>query len=112
MNQGKCLFSLSDVQLIFTNGHVVKTRTHKIVNVWSWSCSKISLLFEGYFYQGIKLHIIYFSLTNTNIRTVIILFSIHLPSIQTPKSSSDETLWYSFNSTMLLHKNVYFSKMK
>ena len=45
-------------------------------------------LFEGNFQQGIKLHIIYFSLTNINIRTVIILFSIHLPSLHTPKSTS------------------------
>ena len=53
-------------------------------------------LCEGNFYHGTKLNIIYFSLTdiNINIRTVIILFSIHLPSIHTPKSSSDEPLWY------------------
>ena len=50
-------------------------------------------LFEGNFHQGIKLRIIYFSLTDMNIRTVIILFSIHVPSIHTPKSSS-EPLWY------------------
>ena len=53
----------------------------------------LSKLFEGNLYQGIELHIIYFSLTDINIRTVIILFSIHLPSIHTPKSSSDEHLW-------------------
>ena len=42
-------------------------------------------LFEGNFHQGIhiKLHIIYFSLIDINIRTVIILFSIHLPSLYT-----------------------------
>ena len=32
-------------------------------------------------HQGIWLHIIYFSLTGINIRTVMILFLIHLPSI-------------------------------
>ena len=52
--------------------------------------SGILKLFEGNFHQGIKLHIIYFSLTDISIRTVIILFSIHLPSIHTPKSSSDD----------------------
>ena len=45
--------------------------------------SGILKVFEGIFHQGIKLHIIYFSLTDINIRTVIILFSIHLPSIHT-----------------------------
>ena len=56
--------------------------------------SGILKLFEGNFHQGIKLHIICFGLTDINIRTVIILFSIHLPSIHRPESSSDETLWY------------------
>ena len=49
-------------------------------------------LFKGNFHQGIKLHIIYFSLTDINIRTVIIWFSIHLPSLHITKSSSDEPL--------------------
>ena len=40
-------------------------------------------LFEGNFHQGIKPHIIYFSLANQNIRTIIILFSVYLPSIYT-----------------------------
>ena len=40
--------------------------------------SEILLLFEGNFHHGIKLHIIYFSLTDINIKTVIILFSIHV----------------------------------
>ena len=35
-------------------------------------------LFEGSFHQGIKLRIIYFSLPDISIRTVIILSSIHL----------------------------------
>ena len=35
-----------------------------------------------------------FSLTDKNIRAVIVSFSIHLPSLHTPKSSSDEPLWY------------------
>ena len=56
--------------------------------------SGIVNLFEGNFLKGIKLHIVYFSLTDINIRTVIILFSIHLPSIHTPKSSPDKPLWY------------------
>ena len=42
-------------------------------------------LFEGNFRPIIKLHIIYFSLTDLKIRAVIILFSIHLNSIHTPK---------------------------
>ena len=56
--------------------------------------SGILKLFEGNFHQSIKLHIIYFSLNDINIRTVIILFSIHLPSIHTPQSLFDEPLWY------------------
>ena len=56
--------------------------------------SGIRTLFEGNFHQGIKLHIICFSLTDINIRTVIILVSIHLPSIHTHENSSDESLWY------------------
>ena len=52
--------------------------------------SGILKLFEGNFHQGIKLHIIYFSLTDISIKTVIILFSIHLHSIHTHKSSSDD----------------------
>ena len=40
--------------------------------------SGILKLFEGNFHQGIKLNIIYFSLTHINIRSVIILFSIHV----------------------------------
>ena len=51
--------------------------------------SGILKLSEGNFHQGIKLHIIYFSLTDINITTVIILFSIHLPSIHTSESSSE-----------------------
>ena len=69
--------------------------------------SGILKLFEGNFHQGIRFYIIYFSLTDINIRTVIILFSIHLPSIHTPKSSSDEPFVVlvisSFNFTTLLH---------
>ena len=51
-----------------------------------------SKLSERNFHQGIKLHIINFNLTDMNIRTVIILLSIHLLSINTPKSSYDEPL--------------------
>ena len=51
-------------------------------------------LFEGNSHQCINLHSIYFSLTDINIGTVIILFSIHFPSIHTPKSPSNEPLWY------------------
>ena len=45
--------------------------------------SGILKLFERNFHQDIKLHIICFSLTDINIKTVTILFSIHLPSIHT-----------------------------
>ena len=41
--------------------------------------SGILKLFEGNFYQDIKLHIIYFSLTDINVGTVIISSSIYLP---------------------------------
>ena len=65
------------------------------------SCSSYNLvysgilkLFEGNCHQGIKLHIIYISLTDISIRTVVILLSINLPSINTHKSSFDEPLWY------------------
>ena len=51
-------------------------------------------LFEGNYCQGSKLHIIYFSLTNQNIKAVIVSFPVFLPCIDTPKSSSDERLWY------------------
>ena len=50
--------------------------------------SGILKLFQGNFHQDIKLHIIHFDLTDINIRAVIILFSIHLPSTNTLKSSS------------------------
>ena len=63
-----------------------------ILFIWKKFHSGILKLFEGNFHQGFKLHIIYFSLTDINIRTVTILFSIHLPFIHTPKSSSDEPL--------------------
>ena len=56
--------------------------------------SGILKLFEGNFHQGIKLHIMYFTLTDINVTAVIILFSIHLPSIHRYKSSSDEAQWY------------------
>ena len=36
--------------------------------------SGILKLFEGNFHQGIKLYIIYFSLTDINVRTAVILF--------------------------------------
>ena len=65
-----------------------------ILCVWRDSHSGILNLFERNFHQGIQLRIIYFSLTDINIRTVTIVFSIHLPSIYTPKSSSDKPLWY------------------
>ena len=67
-------------------------------------------LFEGNFQQGITLHIIYFSLIDIDKRTVIILFSIHLPSIHTPKNSSDESLWYllSLHSGSQKQKRKFF----
>ena len=56
--------------------------------------SGILKLFEGNFHQGVKLHIICFSLTDINTRTVIIPFSIRLTSIHTPRSSFDKPLSY------------------
>ena len=54
----------------------------------------IPKLFERNFHRGIKLHIIYFSLTDVNIKTVITLFSIHVHSMHTHKRSFDEPFWY------------------
>ena len=65
-----------------------------ILCIWKDFHSGIQKLFEGNFHQDIKLHIMYFSLADINIKTVIILFSIHLPSNYTRMSSSDEPLWY------------------
>ena len=56
--------------------------------------SRILKLFKGNFHQGIKLHVIYFRLTDINITNVIIIFSIHFPSVDTCKSLFDEALWY------------------
>ena len=56
--------------------------------------SGILKLIGGNFHQGTKLHLIYFSLTDIDIGTVTILFSIPVPSVHTPKSSSDEPLQY------------------
>ena len=50
--------------------------------------SGILKLFLGKFHQGIKLHTL-FSLTDINIRTGIILFSVPVPIINTPKISFD-----------------------
>ena len=44
--------------------------------------SGILELFEENFHQDIKLHTIYFSLTDQNVRTTIILFSVHLSSLR------------------------------
>ena len=38
--------------------------------------SENSKLFERIFYQGIKIHIAYFGLTNQNMKTAITLFSV------------------------------------
>ena len=65
--------------------------------------SGVLKLFEGNFHQGIKIHIIYYSL-NINIRTVIILFSIHFPSIYTHKSPSVVFAISSLNFSTLLHQ--------
>ena len=65
-----------------------------ILCIWKDFHSRILKLFEENFHQGIKFHMIYFSLTDTNVRTLIILFSIHFSSVHTPKSSSDEPWWY------------------
>ena len=56
--------------------------------------SGILKLFERKFHLGIKLHTIHFNLIDINIWAMIILISIHLPSIHAPKSSADEYLWY------------------
>ena len=69
--------------------------------------SGILNLFEGKFHQSIIVHIIYFSLTDINITPAIILLSIHLPSVHTPKSSSDETLWYLLSPYLIL--SLYFT---
>ena len=68
--------------------------------------SGILKLFEENFHQGIKFHIIYINLTDINIRTVLILFSSHLPSIYIPNSSSAETLGHlsSLLFTALFHE--------
>ena len=63
-----------------------------ILCIWKDFNSGILKLFEGNFHQGIKLNIICFSRTDINIKNVII--SVHLPSVHTLKSSSDEPLWY------------------
>ena len=49
-----------------------------------------------------------FSLTAINISTVIILFSMHLPSIDTCKSSS-EPLWYL--GSYLILRSYFTSKL-
>ena len=72
--------------------------------------SGILKLFYGNFRQGISLHIIYFSLTDINITTVIILFSIHLPSLDAYKSLSDEHLWY-LRSPHLILPRYFTSKL-
>ena len=53
--------------------------------------SGILKLFEENFGNSISFT---FRLTEENIRTVIILFSVYFPSIHAPESSSDERLWY------------------
>ena len=70
-----------------------------ILCIWKDFHSGILKLFEGNFHQGIKRHIMYISLTDIDIKTVIILFLIHLPSIHTHKSSSDKL----FNFTTSFH---------
>ena len=53
----------------------------------------------------VKFRIIYFSLMDINIRTVIILFSIHLLFIHTRKSLSDEPLWYLWSLLLVLPRD-------
>ena len=69
--------------------------------------SGILKLFEGNFHQGIKFHIIYFSLTAINIRSVMILFSVHSLYIHTHKSLSDALLWYLRSHHIILPR--YFT---
>ena len=52
----------------------------------------------------------YFSLTDQNIRLVIILFSVYLPSVHACKSSSDERLWH-LRSLYLLLTRYLISKI-
>ena len=59
-----------------------------------YSKENLKNVFEENFYQGIKLHIIYFSLTDQNMTTVIISFSVYLPFIHERETLSDEPLWY------------------
>ena len=49
-------------------------------------------------------------LTDMNIRTVIVLFSVHFPSKHTPKSSSDEPLWY-LTTLHLILPHYFTSKL-
>ena len=65
-----------------------------ILCIWKYFHSEIvKLKIEGNFREGIKLHVIYVSITDTNMKTMIILLEIQLPSIRTLKSWSDEPLW-------------------
>ena len=47
--------------------------------------SGIVKVVEGNFHQGIKLDINYFSLTHQNIKAVMLLFSVYLPSVHACK---------------------------
>ena len=66
----------------------------KTLGIYKDFHSGILKLFKGNSHQGIKLRIIYFSLTDINTKAVIILFSIHFPCIHSPESLTDEPLWY------------------
>ena len=81
----------------------------------SVSCSSYNLVYlEGFPFwnfkviQSIKLHIIYFSLTDINIRTVIVLISIHLPSIVASGSFPENQLSCSFEFQFLLKPLITF----
>ena len=69
--------------------------------------SGILKLFEGNFHQGIKLHIIYFSLTDISIRTVIILFQficLLYTHIRVRLMTFMVFVISSLNFTLLLHQ--------
>ena len=80
-------------EILRSDRRYIKIVAVVILCIWKIFHSGILKFFEGNLPQGIKLHIIYFSFTDIIITTVIMLFSIHLLSIDACKSSSDEPLW-------------------
>ena len=56
-------------KILRSDRRYIKVVAVVILCIQNYSYSGIVTLFEGNFHQGIKLHIIYFSLTDINIRT-------------------------------------------